>query len=271
MASTTNEATDVRTDPAVAWVEQKAKGFSKDADDLRASADRAAKALIGLASIGLTAVGIAKVGAVYPWPSDGWDATWVIVLFAGFVLMVTSVVWFVIRFWKATRPLAMSTENATLRYYMNGAELAEVNRIYREAIEHAPFCADQRLLDVVVDDDQPLSTYELLADRWEQEALLSPGSPISGRRLSQVVRIRAEIDRAEQRAKLVLVRRRMTNALTRWPTYVAALLFVVGLLGFAVAADRLESERVIDACLEPFRLDPAASRDASQLPSVCAP
>src|SRR4051812_11088083 len=104
MPDTANRASDVAQDPAIGWLEQKSRGFATDADDLRAGTDRAAKGLSALATAGLTAVGIAKVGAVYPWPSGGISTwIWVLVLVLGFLGMVASVVWFVIRFWQANR------------------------------------------------------------------------------------------------------------------------------------------------------------------------
>src|SRR3954453_8064932 len=142
MVTATRKETDTWTDPAIAWLEQRARDFSNDADELRASADRAAKVLSALASTGFIAVGSAKVGAVYPWPSDGSNWVWVIVLFASFLLMVASVVWFVIRFWRANRPLAMSTNPKRLRdvdRVIDERECCEIDRIYKDAVEHAPF------------------------------------------------------------------------------------------------------------------------------------
>lgn len=257
MAATTDKQADAGTDPAITWIEQRAKAFSEDADDLRASTDRAAKVLTALASAGLTAVGIAKVGAVYPWPAhEAWLWIAVIVLFAGFVLMAASVVWFVIRFWKANRPLAMSTDKEGLvPRYMDSDEFEEVERIYEDAIRHAPFTKGPK---------EPLAGYEDRADRWEEDALLTPDSPISKRRLAQVARMRAEIERAEQRAKLVVVRRRMNYALTRRITILIAMMFLVGLISFAVAADRLESERARTACIDALK-----NSELTELPPIC--
>ena len=235
--ATTDEETDVWTDPATAWLEETAKAFSTDADELRASTDRAAKALGALATAGLTAVGIAKVGAVYPWPSEGGSWLCVILLFGGFAVMAGSIVTFVIRLWKANRPLALTTNIAkdTEAGVIGGDEPDEISRIYTDAREHAPFTEGVKSLEA----------YELRADGWERDALYTPDSPISKRRLAHVARMRAEIAKAEQRAKLVVIRRRMNRALADWGAIGLAIAFVVGLLTFAVAADRLESERTV--------------------------
>src|ERR1700742_2622466 len=97
MAPTPTDRSAVEADPAIAWLQQKAKGFSQDADDLRAGTDRAAKLLGGLASAGLTAIGIEKIGAVYPWPDDGASEVAVLVLFASFAAIAGSAAWLVLR------------------------------------------------------------------------------------------------------------------------------------------------------------------------------
>jgi hypothetical protein len=248
--ATTDEETDVWTDPATAWLEQTAKGFSKDADELRASTDRAAKALGGLATAGLTAVGIAKVGAVY-----GGRWYWVILLFAGFAVMAGSIVTFVIRLWKANRPLALTTNVSkdTKPTVIDEHEDHEIQRIYGDAMAHAPF----------TEGVETLQAYELRADEWDRDALYTPDSPISKRRLAHVARMRAEIEKAEERAKLVVIRRRMNRALADWLAIVLAIAFVVALVAFAVAADALESERTKEACVA------AIKQGATELPPDC--
>src|SRR3954452_11674260 len=172
MSSHSQNAVDAEADPAIAWVARTAKDFSDDADALRASTDRAAKILIALASTGLTAVGIANVGAVYPWPSRGSFWGWPIVLFVAFALMVACVVSFVLGFWKANRALPMSTARENFGSAINEREWTEIERIYQEAMKHAPFTREVK----------SIGGYEQQADRWEQDALLTPDSPISARR-----------------------------------------------------------------------------------------
>lgn len=285
MAATTESETEAGTDPAIAWLEQKAKGYSKDADELRARADRAAKALTALATAGLTAVGIAEIGAVYPWPAHSVIWLWVGILFVGFALMAGASFMFTIRFWRANRSLPMSASLLTLAQEdVTAEERRAIGRIYDDAFAHAPFTEHvprdggaapaaaspqperenvprvAKFLRRLADKFDPpkteptpanpelLAKYELKADEWERDALYTPDSPISKRHLGYVARMRAEIEKAEERAKVVVVRQRMHQALAGWTTVGLAAMFIIGLVAFAVAADRLESDRARQAC-----------------------
>lgn len=246
MAALTEDDTEISSDPAVGWLSEKAKQFSDDADELRETTDRAAKGLGALAVAGLTAVGIEKVGDIHPRP-DYWP--WVAILWGGFFLMVIAIAVFVYRFWQANRPLALSASitemqpekrkwklfpDKTKRKWVTDLstdECQEIEKIYVHAISHAPFAArGERLED-----------YERRADRLEQDALSTPDSPASKHRLGQVERMRAEIERAQQRAKLVVVRRRMNHVFNRLIAICLAVLFVLGLGMFATAADYFDS------------------------------
>jgi hypothetical protein len=259
-ATTTEEDTKPPPDPVIAWLAEKAKQFSDEADSLRATTDRAAKALSALATAGLTAVGIAKVGDLYPKPDGGYWPT-VLFLWLGFVLMLIALFAFVVRFWRANRPLAVSTSLVEMwpgtdesgnrktpdtgwrqrwKVLVGGdlpiideEECKEIARIYKDAIKHAPFAAGEK---------DTLKDYEGRADELESDALYTPDSPISLRRMRQVARMRAEIEKAEQRAKLVVIRRRMNHVFNRPAAAILAIIFVVGLVMFAAAADRFDSE-----------------------------
>jgi hypothetical protein len=259
MAAISDEDTAASSDAAVGWLTEKAKQFSDDADELRGTTDRAAKGLGALATAGLTAVGIAKVGDLYPKPSPGGYAPAVIFLWLGFAFMVVAIVGFVYRFWRANRPLALSARIAEMwdgdaRKYkppdrhenepdltmpqrwikdVSVDECKEIADIYADAIRHAAFSEG---------DGESLAHYEWRADRLERNALYLPESPSSTRVLAQVERMRAEIEKAEERAKLVVVRRRMNHVFNRWLAAFLALMFVVGLVMFATAADHFDSK-----------------------------
>jgi hypothetical protein len=257
MAGITAEDTETSSDPAIAWLTDKARQFSDDADELRATTDRAAKGLGALATAGLTAIGIANVGNIYPKPGAGYLPE-LIFLWLGFGLMVVAIVAFVVRFWRANRPLALSARLAEMcgtneswwrprssrytppdedepdldkpkRWVMDLAtdECQAVERIYKDAMRHAVFS----------NREESLAHYEWRAERLEREALYAPDSPTSKRQLARVERMRAEIEKAEERAKLVVVRRRMNHVFNQRIAIVFALMFVVGLVMFATAAD----------------------------------
>jgi hypothetical protein len=267
MAGTNQEDTGTSIDTAVGWLTEKAAQFSDDADELRATTDRAAKGLGALAGAGLTGVGVAKVGDLFPEPSSGGFWPGVMFLWLGFVLMVVAILAFVYRFWRANRPLPLSARAAEMwnqrdpkwrrrrgdRYTpfdeddpdlgepvrrvrdVGAAECEEIEGIYKDAIRHAAFC-DSR--------DETLAHYEWRADKLERDAWYLPDAPASERRLAQVERMRAEIEKAEQRAKLVVVRRRMNRVFSGPIAASLALVFVVGLVMFATAADYFDNKHL---------------------------
>lgn len=247
MAALTEDDTGISNDSAVGWLSEKAKQFSDDADALRATTDRAAKGLGALAVAGLSGVGIAKVGGIHPEP-DFWP--WMPILWVGFLLMVIAIVAFVYRFWLANRPLAMSacvTDMLVIdrrKWWdplratdLSPEEREEVRKVYDHAMCHAPFAAG----GTSAEDCETLDGYERRADRLEHDALYTLDSPASNRRLKQVERMRAEIERAQERAKLVVVRRRMNHVFNRPIAILLAALFVLGLGMFATAADYFDS------------------------------
>jgi hypothetical protein len=282
MAATREGEIGVSSDPGVGWLTETARQFSDEADELRATTDRAAKALSALATAGLSAVGIAKVGDLFPDPGDLlWP--WLLFLWLGFSLMVVAIIAFVYRFWRANRPLALSTRLAAMRCkpakmrlprrapHSNGEvaaassvaeyktrdgddpdigeatplitdvdedECNEIAAIYGDAMSHAAFADNKK---------ETLAHYEWRADKLERLAVTALDAANSTRLLAQVEHMRAEIEKAKQRAKLVVVRRRMNHVFNRPIAAIVALMFVIGLVMFATAADRFDSAHAKNA------------------------
>jgi hypothetical protein len=233
-AATTDESATTTDDPGTAWTIAQAKRFSEAADTLRGRTDLAAKALGGLGTAALTAIGIAKVADIYPLPPG--EGVWVVCLFVGFSLMVLAIFGLTIRFWSANRPLLPTSSPEAMRVAkeIDRSEAKIMDDIYTEAVAHAAFS---------VGAGETLEQYEQRADDLERQSQTRWGQVGLDAKRRQVARMRAEIEKIQQRAKLVVVRRRLNHTLTRPMAAVWAAMFVVGLVGFGVSADRLESQR----------------------------
>jgi hypothetical protein len=253
-AATTDESTTTTDDPGTAWTIAQAKRFSEAADTLRGRTDLAAKALGGLGTAAVSAIGIAKVSDIYPLPPG--EGIWVVRLLLGFVLMVVAILALTRRFWTANRPLLPTSDPCKMRNKTKGRwwtrwwtrwrkrnkteseiddnEMKMMCAVYEDAVAHAAFSVGPR---------ERLKEYEKRADDLERETQTRWGQVGLDAKRRQVARMRAEIDKAQQRAKLVVVRRRLNHTLTRPAAGIWAALFVIGLVGFGASADRLESQR----------------------------
>jgi hypothetical protein len=269
-AATTDESTTTTDDPGTAWTAAQAKRFSEAADTLRGRTDLAAKGLGGLGTAALTAIGIAKVGDIFPFPPG--QEIWVGALWLGFLLMVVAIVALTLRFWTANRPLLPTSDPAGMlkntetrkkenESEIDDAEMKMMCAVYKEEVAHAAFSLGNH---------ETLKHYEERADSLERETQTRWGQVGLDAKRRQVARMRAEIDKAQQRAKLVVVRRRLNHTLTRPIAAVWAALFVVGLVGFGASADRLESQRsgliaTDKSCAEAVK----AGVPATALPGIC--
>jgi hypothetical protein len=242
-SATTDDSATTPVDPGTAWTAAQAKRFSEAADTLRGRTDLAAKGLGGLGTAALTAIGIAKVGDIFPFPPR--QEGWVVALWIAFLAMVVAIVALTLRFWTANRPLLPTSDPAEMQKNterrkkeneseIDKAEMKMMCAIYDEEVAHAAFS---------LGDHETLKHYEKRADDLERETQTRWGQVGLEAKRRQVARMRAEIDKAQQRAKLVVVRRRLNHTLTRPIAALWAALFVVGLVGFGMSADRLESQR----------------------------
>jgi hypothetical protein len=286
-------ATQVIDDPGVASASGRAKRYSDAADALRDRTDLAGKALAALATAGLTAIGISKVTDIYPTPSG--ERPTVVVLLSGFALMVVAIVAFTVRMWKVSRPLVPVSDLSQIaspvipeeddrggrvrqwiraqirRRYpewrkpkpeINEREKLEMERVYKLVLRQAPF----------TEMAEDLAAYERLALIAELSVVNEPSEAAASRLRYRAARIRAEVDQAQQRAKLVVIRERSVEALTNGRAALWAVLFVVGLVLFGGAADRLDSKRTTDAqVLKACKAVWIQNVDPKELPEYCDP
>jgi len=233
-----------------------AQRFRDGAEAIRQRTDLTAKTFGGLATTAVSALGIAKFADVFPMPPGEWP--WTIGLIGGFVLMLAVVGLFTARLWKVSEPIILrSSAKAMLR--KPGGELRDddeekiVEDIYNEVAElnRAP----------------SLRAYEARAHRLLRIADRSDDQRAAklGARASTII---GDILATESRALMIIVRRRATHAVGDKKAMVAYALFIVGIAGFGVSANRLDSERtgsvnIAKACAD------ARTAGAAKLPAIC--
>jgi hypothetical protein len=244
--ATTDDSATTPVDPGTAWTAAQAKQYLEASDTLRARTDLAAKALGGLGTAAVSAIGIAKVGDIFPWPPG--EKVSLVFLLVGFGLMVLAIVALTLRFWTANRPLLPTSDPVRMRdktppkkrdRNTTASEIDDDEKnimcaVYDEEVAHAAFSLGNH---------ETLKHYEERADSLERETQTRWGQAGLDAKRRQVARMRAEIDKAQQRAKLVVVRRRLNKTLNSWMAALWAFLFVAGLVGFGMSADHLEAQR----------------------------
>lgn len=237
-------------DQATAALTERAKQFKEATDKVRERSDAAAKALAALGTTGLTAVGISKFADVFPTP-DG-EALSIVLVIGGFVLMAIVTVAFTLRLVKANRPLVTSSDAGSMD--VDPAEQAEVEKLYDTLAKRNRVAS--------------LRSYEARGARLQRIADRMADRTAATAVEAKAARVRAESDAVQARAALVVSRLRMNKALRGGASLFLAILFLVGLLAFGLAADHLESKRTSElaaykACAE------AATAGVMKLPSIC--
>jgi hypothetical protein len=244
------------TDTAVEAASERAKRHRDASDKIRERSDTAAKALAALGTAGFTAVGIKEFSDMFPMPPGEW---WVgIGVGVGFLLMIGVLAAFTFRLWDANRPLVPRTDLDGMeeRKEIDDDEKKEMHRAHQET-------ANRHSAASLAEYEARGEGFERLADRETDPARASDLR-------ARADRIRAETDVALARGQLVVVRRRMNRALKGPWAIGYAVAFVVGLLGFGIGADHIESKRsdevaAYKACAEAV----TAKVDESRLPEIC--
>ena len=147
-----------------------------------------------------------------------------------------------------------------LERYVDHDEEDEVEDIYKDAMLHVPFAegAEESLSGAVPTKRAPI--------RWEEDALLTPDSPISKRR-SRRSRACGRRSSDWSNARSSSSSERMTRALTRPIAILIAVLFVAGLISFAVG--RLPRKRArAPGVHRSVRTRPRGDRAFADLPAT---
>ena len=222
-------------------------------EKIRQRAELSAKALGALGSTLLTAVGIAKFSDVYPLPDDAGVVPRVVI--AGFGLMALAVLSIFVRLVNVNEPIIWRTDLSQVR----GLKKKE------RAIAELELEDTATLADV-----ESLRSYEARGHRLERVARRLPDEDLSAKVRVEADGIRAEAMATLHLANLQVVRYRSSQALKGAGAMVAYVLFILGLVLFAVGADYLQSERsdridIAKRCAEAR----AADAIEEELPPIC--
>jgi hypothetical protein len=198
------------------------------ADQLRGRVDIFGKALGGVATVGVTAVGLAKIGDLFPVEGQWW---WFGLAIAGFVSGAVAVVWIVTRLTKVSRPIYVRTDLDAMRAAreIDDDEHGLITPLFTETARLAGY--------------KNLETYEERERALRRVSRWTGDSEVCQARAKLAEEIRQAVEHTRVRALLILVRRRATEAMTGFRSWVAYLLFIAGLVVFALGTDKITSER----------------------------
>ena len=204
--------------------------FQETTEKIRARAETTAKGLGGAGTAALTAIGIARLGDIFPWPvEDGWRPVLFALLLAfGFGTLVFVLGYFTRRLWHITDAVIMRSGISRIDPELSDPnERTKIESIYQEVAD--------------LNGAASLEVYELRAYRFEAAAEWIDDD--SAKRLrEQAAQIAAEVAATLSRARTVLVRTRVSKAISDNKARMAYISFALGLIAFAVAADYFESK-----------------------------
>lgn len=238
------------TTPTIYGSAEQAQRFRDRADDVRKRADLTAKALGGLGSTAVAAIGIAKFADLFPVPPHLWWAALLTIL--GFALIAAVVAYFTFALWHVNEPFVLRSDPEQMTE-LDEPERELVGSVYRE-IAHLNWAQSLRALEARAHRLDRISQRldDATAARLQKEA----------KGIVDVIRS------TEDRALLLVVRRRAAQAIRSGSAVAAYTLFASGVILFGVFADKLDSERstriaVAKSCAE------ARTAHATQLPAIC--
>lgn len=225
--------------------------YAAAAEAVAKRTELAAKSLGGLGTTVVTAVGIAKFSDVWPYPPGSWLA--VVGVVGGFVLMAAAVAAFSYRLWGVNQPIIWRTDPARVIKLRRG-ELNLVLPLYDEMAH--------------LNEVESLRAYEARALRLERVSGRVPPR-MKDSVAKQAATIRAEISATHARANLRVVLHRANRAIRGAGAIFAYALFLVGVLGFGLGADYLQSQRSDAIALAKSCSEAGTAGGGPILPPIC--
>jgi hypothetical protein len=246
-AATTEEAPD---SPQLVLAKGELERFRAGVDAVRSRADLTAKGVSALAATGLSAIGLAKIADVFP-----YEGPWVALvgLFVAFTAMALAALLYARRTWQAQEPLVMATDEDKIESLSND-ERAKVKTIFDQL-------AHLNRVD-------SLAQYEQLYQAKVTEAGKTTSDPKRKKLTEDAALIQAEIQATFARAALAVVQTRTASALRDGLAVFLLIVFFVGLIGFGISADALESRRSGEVALAKSCAE-ARTAGAADLPQAC--
>lgn len=224
------------------------------ADAAKKRAELAAKAVGGLGTSLVSAIGLAKFSDVWPWPGGGGSWLALVGLLSGFAAMAVAIGGLARRLWHVNEPVIWRSNPRLIIGLRDASEKTIVRRVFDEMAS--------------VNDVPSLLAYEARGARWER--ISRHLSPEIAKKLGEAASvIRSEVTVTHQRANLRVVQHRIHEAFFAGGATVLYVTFFLGLLGFGLGADNLQSGRsdsiaLAKACAE------AKTAGAANLPPACA-
>jgi hypothetical protein len=212
-------------------VTDRAKRWTDMSESVRQRAESSSKAIGSIGTAALSAVGIAKFGEIFPLPPAGemgWLWVAVIGVPLGFVAMALSIAWYSARMWKVNEPIFMQLDPGAMDD-ITASERTRVLAVYRASAQ-AHGCDE-------------LSEYAARADELQAKALAEADTAERAALLDDARVIRADVDEAQARAMVNVVRLRGRDAVLGPRARMVYGTFLVGLLAFGIGTDYLNSER----------------------------
>jgi hypothetical protein len=227
----------------VAAVTAQAKSFQDGIGAVRQRTDIAAKTVASLGTAGVSAVGLAKFADIFPFEGPDWA---VIAVLAGFLAMVVSVAGLTARLWRTQQPLVIRSDPELMTDELSDRKHRYSGRTERELVEDV--FDDMTVLNGVVS----LRAYEARGRRLRRVARRFEAEPAK-KLTEEADQIRAEVGATQIRAAHAVIRRRAWKAVRGFWSLIFFLVFLGGLAGVAIGADRLEAERTAQDRLEAER------------------
>jgi hypothetical protein len=216
--------------------------FTEAIEKVRGRVDLTAKTLGTLGTTGVSAIGIAKIADVFPYEGP-WQA--LAGLIAGFVAMFSAVIVFSARLWRTQEPIVMRSDPKEIDT-LRSLWLPWVPfRCWREARTRHE---EKALVDHVYADFTSLNNvssliaYEAREHRFRRIARWLEGDEAT-RLTDRADEISADVLETQARAALILIRNRAKKALFGLVPILMYVVFFVGLGGFAISSNALESNR----------------------------
>lgn len=253
-----NEAAGAGTPLPAAAVTQNIERWREAAEKLRGRVDLTAKAVGGIGTTAATAIGISKIGDLFPLTpgARSWLAFFVAI--AGFVALSLAIAIVTYRLWSVNQPIFMRTDPDAMK------DQGDVDERERDAIR----VVYEETADL--NRAESLRSYEARAHRLRRVAERTRDDDERARVDAKADQIAADIQATFARAALRVIRRRTTNAVRGAGSVFAYLLFVAGLLSFAVGTDYIASERTDQVTIAKSCEDARnVGADSATLPAIC--